>query len=203
MALGVANGVESMGDDEAGATFQAFLDGVGDQDLRLRIDARSEFVQCQDAWIAQESAGDGDALALTAREPGAPFADVAGVAIRQATDEFMSVGQFGGGHDLVVSRAGPAHSDIVRDASSEQYRLLGHQANLLTQTLQVELLEVVAVDFDGAFLRIVKTSQQVDQGGLAGPVGSDDGHHLSSLNLQVHLFQCLLLLGVAEGDAFK
>ena len=62
-----------------------------DQRLALRVHRRQRLVQHQDRRVAQQRAGDGDALALAAREPHAALADHRLVALRQARDELVAL----------------------------------------------------------------------------------------------------------------
>ena len=55
-----------------------------DHRLVLGVDRRQRLVEHQDRRVAQQRAGDGDALALAARELDALLADHRAVALRQA-----------------------------------------------------------------------------------------------------------------------
>ena len=46
------------------------------------------------------------------------------------------------------------------------------------------LREVVAIDGDAAGIRMVEAADQVEQRGLAGPVGTDHGQHLAAQHVQ-------------------
>ena len=65
--IGVADGAEPVGDDEAGAVLEQVVQRRLDESFGARIDAGSCLVQDQDARVAQRSTCDGDQLAL-ARE---------------------------------------------------------------------------------------------------------------------------------------
>ena len=65
-----------------------------------RVQTRGRLVENQDGRIANDRAGNGNALALTARERDAALAHHGVVAVGHFFDEFMRVGQFGGAPDL-------------------------------------------------------------------------------------------------------
>ena len=76
-----------------------------DHRLVLRVDRGQSLVQHQDRRVAQQRAGDGDALALAAGKPGAAFADHGLVAIGQGLDEVVRVGGARGGDQVGLAVA--------------------------------------------------------------------------------------------------
>src|SRR5271156_4458237 len=70
------------------------------------------------------------------------------VAALEAHDEIVRIGRFGGGDDLVLARAGPAHRDIVAHRTLEQEILLRDIADLLTQRGEGDGRGVLAVAQD-------------------------------------------------------
>ena len=65
--VGVADGRETMGDDQAGAVVHEARHGVLDARLRARVDVRGRLVEYQDARRSEAGARDGEKLALTSR----------------------------------------------------------------------------------------------------------------------------------------
>ena len=59
------------------------LEGLLDQQLRLGVDVRGGLVEDQDARVAQDGAGERDALPLAAARARAALADLGVVAVRQ------------------------------------------------------------------------------------------------------------------------
>jgi hypothetical protein len=98
--------------------------------LGLGIDRRGGLVEDQDARVDQQRAGDGDALALAARQALAAFADQRIVAVRQAQDEVVGMGGAGGGDDLLARGVGLAVGDVLGNGAEEQEGLLQHQADV-------------------------------------------------------------------------
>jgi hypothetical protein len=66
--VGVADGGEAMGYDEAGAVFHEAVEGFLDESLGGCIHAGCGFVEDEDGWIFEEGAGDGKALFLADAE---------------------------------------------------------------------------------------------------------------------------------------
>ena len=73
--------------------------------------------------------GDGDALALAAREREPALADLGAVAVGQRGDELVGAGQPGGPVDLLVVGVGIGEGDVVGDRVAEQEGLLEHDAD--------------------------------------------------------------------------
>src|ERR1700719_3972633 len=67
-AVGAAHGREAMGDDQHGAVLRDLAHVLLDDALALVIERAGRLVEDQDARIGDEGAGDGDALALPARQ---------------------------------------------------------------------------------------------------------------------------------------
>ncbi len=64
--VGATDGRKTVSDDDDGAMLHQILKRFLDQLLRLRIEMRRRLVQNQNGGVFQQSAGDGEALALSA-----------------------------------------------------------------------------------------------------------------------------------------
>ena len=95
-----------MRQDQRGAAGHQPVQRLLDHRLVLGVDRGQRLVQHQDRRVAQQRAGDGDALALAAGEPCAAFADHRLIAVGQRLDEVVRVGGAGGGGDLRLARVG-------------------------------------------------------------------------------------------------
>ena len=84
-------------------------------------------------------------------------------------------------------RGGPRSSvgDVVGHRVVEGHQVLGHQPDLIAKARQGDLPEIEAVDEDASGVRIIKTGDQVGQGGLADPFGSDEGDPVAGRDRQV------------------
>ena len=118
--VGVADGAQPVGDDEAGAALPAALQGRLDQPLGARVHAGRGFVQDQDARVRQRGAGDGDQLALALAQAAAALAQHRVVPVGQPLDEAHRPRQRRRGHHLLVGRVRPAKADVVHHRVAEQ-----------------------------------------------------------------------------------
>ena len=62
---------------------------------RLGVERRGRLVEQQQRRVAQQGAGDGDALALAAREARAALAEIGVEPLRQPAQEFGGIGRLG------------------------------------------------------------------------------------------------------------
>ena len=100
-AVEAAHGRQPMRDHDRGASLHQPLHRLLDQRLRLRVQARRRLVQDQHARIRQERPRQRHPLPLAARQLDAALADQRAVALRQARDELMRVGDPGRLLDLI------------------------------------------------------------------------------------------------------
>ena len=82
--VGVADGGEAMGDDEGGAVGHEPGEGASDRHLVDGIEMACGLVENEDRRILEESAGDGDALALASGKPGAALSETGVETVPQA-----------------------------------------------------------------------------------------------------------------------
>ena len=82
-----------------------------------------------------------------------------------------------------------AIGDVVINRVIEQDRVLRHDANGAAHTVLGQLLDVLTVDADAAFLRIVKTKQQAGQCRFTGTRRAHHRHGFASRNRQADAMQ--------------
>src|SRR5579859_7150952 len=63
--------------------------------------------------------------------------------------------------------------------------------------------DVSAIDLHQSRARIVKTSDQADEGRLSRPRRSDECRHLSGLDLEAQIFQNQLVRRIAKADLLE
>ena len=88
-AIGQADGREPVGDDERRAPFHEDAQGVVDLLFHLHVDGTGGVVEDEDGRVDEQRSSNRDALALTARERVAPFADDGVVPVRKLRDELV------------------------------------------------------------------------------------------------------------------
>lgn len=100
---------------------------------------------------------------------------------------------------LLPGGARVAVLDIVEDGVVEEGRLLRHDADVLPQRLELDALQVLAVDRDATRGRVVESIEQPKHCTLARTACTDDGHCLTGRYPKRGAVQDLALLE-REGD---
>ena len=98
--VGQADGGQAVGDDQRGAALHEHPQAGVDCLLHLDVDGAGGVVEHQDRRVDEQGAGDGDALALAARQRVAALAHHGVVAVGQLPDELVGPGGRGGRLDL-------------------------------------------------------------------------------------------------------
>ncbi len=171
-----------MGEDQRRSAFHETFEGFLDDSLVLGIDRRQSLIEDEDGCIAEQGAGDGDALPLPAGEPDSALANDGVIALRQPADEFVGIGRPGHGFQLGPGRLGPAHAQVVLDRAVEQIGILVHHGDLTANLIEGEIAQVAAADQYTSGLRVVEPQQQTGDRRLARAAGPDDAHALAGLD---------------------
>ena len=98
--------------------------------LAVRIDLTGGLVEDEDGRVADDRPGDGDPLALSARECRAAFADHRVVSVRHFGDELIDEGLSRGVGDLFGPGAPFPVGDIFSDGGVEDDRFLRNKSDL-------------------------------------------------------------------------
>src|ERR1700722_1701661 len=124
--------------------------------LGLGVERSGCFIEQDDRYVFDQSAGDRDALALAAGKLQAVFADRCVVAGWKVHDEIMRVRSLGGGDDLGVAGAEFSKSDIFADRAPEHMDDLPDIGDLLAQRAARYSGNILAVDQNVAGVDIVE-----------------------------------------------
>ena len=135
-----------MRDGDDSTVFHQTFESVHDQLLRLGVERGGRFVEDEDRRVAQDRAGDADALALPAREGEAALAHHGVVAVRHLRDELIRIGHLRGRDNFRLRRVGPSISDVVTDRAEKEDGVLQNETDLPTQTFEMVIGNVHAVD---------------------------------------------------------
>ena len=122
--VGVDDRRKPVRDDDRRAAVHHFGKRCLHARLGFIVERRGRLVEHQDRRVADDGAGDRQALALAARQRHAVFADRRLVAVRLLADEVVGLGDPCGLLDLGVGRVGAAVADVVADRAFEQIGLL-------------------------------------------------------------------------------
>ena len=144
-AVGQADRREPVRHDQRGATLHEHAQRVVDLLLDLDVDGAGGVVEHQDGRVDEQGAGDGDALALTARQGVAAFAHHRVVAVGQFPDEGVGPGGPGGGLHVGDVGVGAPVGDVVPDRHREQEGVVEHDTDVGAQALDRQVPHVVAV----------------------------------------------------------
>ena len=167
-----------MRDDERGAALSVFArmrfrQRMLDRGFGFVVDGGRGFIEHEDCRIAIQGTRERDALALSARELRATFANRARVAVWQRNDEAMRFRRACSGfHFRHVWRA-VAIGDVVGDAAIGKEGLLRNIADDFSQCSRIESGNVLPIERDRARLRIDKAQQQFQQRALAAAGAAD------------------------------
>lgn len=163
------HGGQAMCHHNGGAATHQVLERLLHQRLGLAVQGRRRLVEHQDRRVGQDSAGNGHALALAARNADAALAHHGVKATGQAIDKLGRVGQARCLANLLVSGVGAAVGDILANGAVEQQRLLRHVGNLAAQALLRAARDVLAVHEHATALYVVQAQQQLGECRLAEP----------------------------------
>src|ERR1035437_2875179 len=205
-AVGAANGAEAMGDHDHGAA----LHQVGKRGLYQRfalgVKRGGGLVEDENGRVLEDGAGDGDALAFAAGKPEAFFADDGVVALRHAQDEVVREGVARGLCHHAGFHVWSSVGDVVAHGVVEQNGLLRDLGNLAAERGKRHIAQVVTIDEDAAGGDVEEARDEIDEGGLPCPAGTDQRKNFAGIYLQVDVVQDLVLafLGrVREADILE
>src|SRR5262245_34062262 len=105
----------------------------------LRIEARSRLVEHENLWPLQQRPRDGDALALSAREPRAALADFGLVALWQPLDHRVDLRELAGLRHLAEAGVWVGEYKVFVNRPREQYGFLRHHAVVTTKLIGREM----------------------------------------------------------------
>src|SRR5512132_3070210 len=124
--------------------------------------------------IAQQGAGNGDALALARGQLASGLPDGGAVAVGQVDDELVYAGERGRVDDFLVTGIGQPVRDVVADRAGEENTLLRDVAAPSGELGAGELGDVGAVQQDSSRGRTIQALDQLEQRALAGAVAADE-----------------------------
>ena len=139
-----------------------------------------------------------DQLALALRQAGAVAGEHGVVAVGQAGDEVVGVGELGRRDALLVGGVQVAVADVVHHGAGEQVGVLQHDAERAAQVGLADLVDVDAVVADLAVGDVVEAVDEVGDGRLARTGGADKRDLLARLGKHGHAVQHFVVGRVAE-----
>jgi hypothetical protein len=146
-------------DGDDGAALHELIERRADQLLGVDVKARGGLVEQQDPCIFEKGPGDGDALALPARQLDAAIADDRGESVGQRIDEIAACGRRRRA-DLGLRGFGASIANIVQDGAVQQANVLRHDGDRIAQALLRDAGDILAADQDAAGLHVIEALQQ-------------------------------------------
>src|SRR2546428_12194289 len=189
-----------MGEKDDGAAAHRPPVRLHDRRLRLVIDGARRLVQDEHWAVLQEGPGNGDALALAAREWDAALAHLGVIGPREPDDELVGVRRLRRRDQVALVGTRPGVSDVLGDAGREEHRVLRYHRELTAEILKPEVAEVNAVKPDLPLCRVVEPREQADQRALAGAGRARDPQAGAGLDVERDIVQDRTILAVGEGD---
>ena len=197
-AVGIFDGGEAVGDDEHGAACHQLIHTILHQFFGTGIDGGSGFVQNHHRGIGYRCPGDGDQLPLTLGKAGTVAGQLRIIALGQAGDEIVGIGQLCGLDAGFVGGGEVAITDIIHHRAGEEVGFLQYHAQGTAQVGFSDLIDIDAVVADFAVSDVVEAVDKVSDGGLAGTGSTHEGDLLARVGIQGHIAQYLLFRDIAE-----
>ncbi len=173
--VGVADGFEAVGDEQAGAAPSGGQEFPGDAGLGAFVHGAGGLVEEEDRGVGEQGAGQGEALALAAGEGGAAFADHRVVPVGEPGQLLVDAGGAGGLVELGRGGGGAGEAEVVGDGGAEEVGVLGDHGDAPAERVQPVRGGVQAADGDPPGVGVALAEQQAQQGGLPGAGGADQG----------------------------
>ena len=104
------------------------------------------------------------AMLTRCRCPPAAVTDIGVVAVFRSFDEFVGIGYAGSLFHLLLRGVVNTEGDVVEEGVVEEYRLLVHVADKLSEVVDVEVFHVDAVDEHLTLLHVVVSRNEVYHG---------------------------------------
>src|SRR5439155_16310320 len=132
--INVTQGTQAMRDHNHCTPDDELIERAHHFSLSLDIQGRRRLIEDQERGIAQDCACDSNALALTAREIFALFADQAVIAAKFIHDNIVDISFPRRLYDLLWSGARFTDGDILCDRALKEHRVLEHHTDVRRRT---------------------------------------------------------------------
>ena len=197
--VGVLDGTETMGDDEACPSFGQLVHRFLDLLLGSRVDVAGRLVEDKKRRVLDHRPGNGEELLLSAGD-GAGILDHMIQATWERADVMPHGSLMEGIVDFLVGNAFGVVDEVLADGPLEHPRILKDHAEDVVDFLAGHVLDGNAVDEDIAAVDLVEAHEEVDHGRLSGAGRSDDGDLHARLDLGREVVDDLARVVIGEAD---
>ena len=197
---GVADRGKTVRDDQDGFADDELLERELDGGLAVAVEGAGGLVEDEDGGVAEEGAGEGEALFLSARETCAAFADEGFVPSGKTEDKLVRVGGAGGGLDLGARGLGARDEEIVVNRVVEKDGVLGDDGDIAAEVGEADRADIVAVEGDATGNGIEEAWDEIGEGGLAGAARADKCADGAGGDQDGDFLEDGFVRGVGEGD---
>ena len=187
--VAVADGGQAVRDDEDRPPFHQRVHAALHERFGARVDGAGRLVENHDRGIGDGRARDGEQLPLALREVRAVGRQHRVVALGQARDEIVRVGQLRGADAVVVRGVELAVADVVHDRAGEEVDVLQDDADRMTEIGFFDAVDVDAVVFDLAVGVVVEAVDEVCNRRFARAGRADEGELLAGLGVERDVVQ--------------
>lgn len=105
--------------------------------------------------------------------------------------------------NLLIRRVHLPIPHIMQNIRMEQRRILRDDPDRPSQTIQLDVLDALAVDGNCTRGGFVEAVEETEDGGFAGAGGTDDGDLFAGWDGEGEVFEDWAVGVVAEGDVFE
>ena len=172
-------------DDDRGAALLQLRDTFGERRVALGVEVGARLVENDEARLAEDGAGQRDALSVAARQDGAALADLRVVAVREPEDHLVDAGNLRRRDHLDVHFALEA-ADIGGDAVGEKLDVLRQITEMAAERAARPGGHVGAIQAHGPGGRLQHADQLARQRRLSGARRADHAERFARLDLEAH-----------------
>ena len=180
------DGRDALGHDHERSVSDVFGQLLAQARVGFVVEGAKRVVEHHDLRLFGQGAGDGQTLALTARDVGAALADGGVVAALALGDKVLGLGDACGLVHVVIAHHVAGKLEVALDGAREQATLLRDVTNAAAKLGKGHIAHVDAVERNAAAGDVVQARDELHKRGLARTRGADDAEHLAGVRGEVH-----------------
>lgn len=161
---------ESVSDHERGSAFKQHFQCFLNFELCLGINTCCCFIQNKNPWIREQGTGEGQQLPLSHGQHVSSFFNLRIISTRQLHNKLVGIDRLRSLLHFFIGCVQSAKSNIVSNRSGEDKGILQDNAYLTTQTLNRNILYIMAVNRQSSSGNIIEAADRVDNCTFPEPV---------------------------------